>query len=92
MEYKVIILPTAISDIEKLSKSIKTGILKKIKYLAENADEIIHHHLKNMPDDLKGLCRIKYGHYRILYWIYRNEKIIKIYKVSHRSIIYKKLI
>jgi len=43
MEYKVIILPSAISDLEKLPKSVKTGILRKIKYLSENAEYIIHH-------------------------------------------------
>jgi len=40
MEYKVIILPSAISDLEKLPKSIKTGILRKIKYLFAHRSSI----------------------------------------------------
>jgi len=91
MEYQVIILPSAISDIEKLPKNIKAGILRKIKWLSANADYIIHHNLQNMPDSLHGLCRIRYGSYRVLYWFYAEERKIKIYHVSPRSSVYKKL-
>jgi len=91
MEYKVIILPSAISDLEKLPKSIKTGIMRKIKYLSENAEYIIHHRLQNIPEDLQGLCRTRFGSYRILYWIYPKKKVIKIYRIAHRSSIYKNI-
>ena len=59
MAYKVVILPSAISDLEKLSPNIKTKLLRKIKWLGENAEYIIHYRLKNMPPDLEGLCRIQ---------------------------------
>jgi len=36
-------------------------------------------------DDLKGLCRIRVGGYRVIYWIYNKDKRIKIYAIEHRS-------
>jgi len=91
MAYQVIILPSAISDLGKLSKPIKTGILRKIKWISENAENVIHHQLQNMPPDLKDICRIRFSSYRIIYWVYPIEKIIKVYRIRHRSTIYKDL-
>ena len=60
-------------------------ISQKIDRLSENADKIIHHPLTSLPDDLRGLCRIRVGDYRILYWVYDDVKHIKIYEIEHRS-------
>jgi mRNA-degrading endonuclease RelE of RelBE toxin-antitoxin system len=46
---------------------------------------VIHHPLKAMPNALRGLCRIRVGDYRIIYWIYSEEKHIKIYEIEYRS-------
>jgi hypothetical protein len=31
-----------------------------------------------MPDDLAGLCKLRVGSWRILYWIYHADKIVRI--------------
>jgi mRNA-degrading endonuclease RelE of RelBE toxin-antitoxin system len=77
--YKVTILPDAEESFKKLNKPVQLRIDEKIDWLASNADTVIHHPLTSLPDDLKGLCRIRVGDYRILYWIHNNEKHIKIY-------------
>ncbi len=69
---------------DALIKIFKRELLRKLR-LADNADKIIHHPLKSMPDDLKGLCRMRVGDYRIIYWIYHQKKSIKIYEIEHRS-------
>jgi len=38
-----------------------------------------------MPDDLAGLCKLRIGDWRILYWIYHAQKIARIYRIQHRS-------
>ncbi len=68
--YKVKFLPDAEESFEKFDKSIQKIIAKKIDWLAEYADKVIHHSLTALPDDLRGLCRIRIGGYRILYWVY----------------------
>lgn len=89
--YKVTILPDAEKSFRMLDKSVQLRIAAKIDWLAENAEIIIHQPLKSMPDELKGLCRIRVGDYRIIYWIYKEEKHIKIYAIEHRSRSYRSI-
>ncbi len=87
--YKVIFLPDAEDSFKELDRNIQKRIAERIDWLAYNADKVIHHTLKSMPDDLKGLCRMRVGDYRIIYWIYNQEKSIKIYEIGHRSQAYR---
>jgi mRNA interferase RelE/StbE len=87
--YQIVFLPDAEDSFKKLTKPIQQRISSKIDWLAENADNMIHHHLSSLPEDLRGLCRIRIGDYRILYWIYVDNKIIKIYEIEHRSTVYR---
>jgi addiction module RelE/StbE family toxin len=89
--HKVILLPDAESSFKKLDKSVQLRIADKIDWLAGNADKVIHHPLTSLPDDLKGLCRVRVGDYRIIYWLYNTDKMIKIYDIEHRSKKYRSL-
>jgi mRNA interferase RelE/StbE len=44
-----------------------------------------------MPEDLAGLCKLRVGDYRILYWNYSGQKLIRIYRIQHRSEVYRRL-
>ncbi|MBM4140866.1 MAG: type II toxin-antitoxin system RelE/ParE family toxin [Nitrospira sp.] len=83
--YKVTFLPDAEKSFKRLDKPIQLRITSKIDWLAEYADKIIHHPLTSLPDDLRGLCRIRVGDYRMLYWVYNETQQIKIYEIEHRS-------
>lgn len=83
--FKVTLLPDAEASFRKLDKFIQKRIALKIDWLAKNAKKIIHHPLASLPDDLRGLCRLRVGDYRIVYWIYFDIKHIKIYEIEHRS-------
>ena len=83
--YKVTLLPYAEKSFKKLDKSVQLKIAEKIDWLVRSTDSIIHHPLTSLPDDLKGLCRMRVGDYRILYWIYFENKQIKIYDIEHRG-------
>lgn len=89
--YKVTFLPDAEESFKKLAKSIQLRIAKKIDWLAKNAEIIIHHPLVSLPEDLKGLCRMRVGDYRIIYWLYFETKHIKIYDIEHRSKDYRSI-
>jgi mRNA-degrading endonuclease RelE of RelBE toxin-antitoxin system len=58
-------------------------------WLGDSAAEIIHHRLANMPPDLAGLCRLRAGDQRILYWVYPERQLLKVYRVQHRSEVYR---
>jgi len=57
--YKITFLPDAEESFKKLDKPIQKRIAQKIDWLAENADKVIHHTLTPLPDDLRGLCRMR---------------------------------
>jgi mRNA interferase RelE/StbE len=66
-------------------------VIHRLEWLRTSAAAIIHRRLQNMPDDLAGLCRLRIGDYRILYWHYAAKQMIKIYRVQHRSEVYRDL-
>ncbi|MDP2168206.1 MAG: type II toxin-antitoxin system RelE/ParE family toxin [Thermodesulfovibrionales bacterium] len=89
--FKVTFLPEAEGSFKKLDKPLQARIAEKIDWLSMNADKIIHHPLVSLPDDLKGLCRMRVGDYRILYWTYGEIKQIKIYDIEHRGREYRSI-
>lgn len=84
--YKVSFIKDAVHDLEKLNKATAQRIIRKINWLAENA-EIIQP--KGLRRNLAGLAKIREGDYRIIYEIIHTEKILIIHFVGHRSEIYK---
>ena len=62
------ILPSAEADLEKLSDEVRAAILRRLEWLRVNAEVVIHRRLHNLPEELAGLCRLRYSDYRILYW------------------------
>ena len=91
MAYRVIVLPSAEADLERLDASIRRHVLRRLAWLGENAAQVVHHHLANMPDDLAALCRFRVGDYRVLYWSYLKQGLLKIYRVQHRREVYRGL-
>jgi len=68
--YRTVVLPSAEADLERLDAGIRRRILRRLMWLAENAAEAVHYHLTSLPEDLLGLCRLRVGDYRVLYWVY----------------------
>ena len=89
MEYSVLVLHTAKQDLEKLDRSWRIRILERIEWLAKNAEQVSHHRLQGMPEDLAKLCRFRVGDYRILYWKKDSPPLLEIFRVTHRSEAYK---
>lgn len=91
MAYRVIVLPSAERDLERTDAEIRRRVLRRLIWVAENASEVVHHRLANMPDDLAGLCRIRVGDYRILYWVYPDRRLLKVYRIQPRREVYRGL-
>lgn len=91
MSYQVEVGKKADAQLAELDAAIGASMERKILWLAENAKGIVHRRLVGMPDDLGGLCKLRVGDYRILYWIYHEKKLVRIYRVAHRSDVYRDL-
>ena len=91
MPYQVEVGGKADAQLAELDSAIGTSVERKIEWLAENAAGMIHRRLVGMPDDLAGLCKLRVGDHRILYWVYPAKKLVRIYRVQHRSEVYRQL-
>jgi len=91
VEYQLIVLPSAEADIERLASDRCVVVIRRLEWLRVNARNVIHHRLQNMPDELAGLCRLHCGDYRVLYWHYAAQSILKVYRIQHRSEVYREL-
>jgi mRNA interferase RelE/StbE len=89
MSYKIEIGPKAETQLAGLDAAIGASVERKILWLSQNAAGMIHRRLVGMPDDLAGLCKLRVGDYRILYWLHRDKKLVRIYRVQHRSDVYR---
>ena len=71
----------------KIEKHIAQRILRKIRWLAENAESINHEYL---TAQFKGTYKLRVGEYRVVYTIEKDDKdFIAIHLVGHRREIYK---
>jgi mRNA interferase RelE/StbE len=78
MAYQVEVGQKAGAQLSELDPSVGAAVERKIIWLAQNAADVIHRRLVGMPDDLAGLCKLRVGDWRILYWVYHAEKIVRI--------------
>ena len=91
MAYRVEVGQKASTQLRELDPTVGLAVERKIIWLAQNAAAMVHRRLASMPDDLAGLCKLRVGDWRILYWIYHPEKIVRIYRIQHRSEVYRGL-
>ena len=91
MPHRVEIGSRAAAQLVDLDAAAGASVERKIQWLAENADGMIHRRLVGMPQDLAGLCKLRVGDYRILYWIYPSQSLVRIYRIQHRSEVYRQL-
>ena len=91
MPFKIEVGGKADAQLAELDAAIGVSVERRIQWLAENAAGMVHRRLVGMPDDLAGLCKLRVGDYRILYWVYPAEKLICIYRIQHRSEVYRRL-
>jgi mRNA interferase RelE/StbE len=89
MPYRVEIGSKANAQLAELDSAIGASVERKIQWLAENAAFMVHRRLVGMPADLAGLCKLRVGDYRILYWNYPAQKLVRIYRIQHRSEVYR---
>jgi mRNA interferase RelE/StbE len=85
MSYIVKYEPEAFADLEKLAKSVRERVVKKITWLAENFEQIKP---QSLTADLSGFFKLRVGDYRVIYEFDREEKVIFIDRVRHRREVY----
>lgn len=85
--YDIRFREAAFDELNRLDKEIARRIVRKIKWVAENADTIEPTGLKG---DLAGFSKLRVGDHRIIYQLRHTERIMVIDFIGHRSEVYKR--
>ena len=85
--YEIRLYEEASRNLERLDKTIIRRILRKLNWLAENAEMI---EPKGLRQNLSGFAKLREGDYRIVYQISHDEEIIFVRFIGHRREVYKK--
>lgn len=72
--------------LHKLDRSVSARILRKLNWLATNAEGAKPEGLRG---DMAGYSKLREGDYRVVYEIRHDDKVILIHSIGHRSDIYK---
>lgn len=87
MAYRLEISDEARKDLAKLDKVVLQAVRKRLKRLAETADEINH---LSLTGQFAGLYKLRvYGKYRIIYDLQRDKQLIVVVRVGNRSDVYR---
>jgi len=83
-DYRVLIKPSALKELEKLPK-------KDLKRIAEKIRSLSFDPRPSGCEKLSALerYRIRQGNYRVVYLIEDDQMRITIYKIGHRRNVYK---
>jgi mRNA interferase RelE/StbE len=85
MPYRVEFTPGADGDLSRLDTPVAQRVLRRLDWLAENAESARHGALVGQ---LQGLFKIRVGDYRAVYSLDRESRRIIVQAVGHRSEIY----
>lgn len=85
--YRLQFLDLAERDFERLDRSNSTRILRKLHWLATNAESITEEGLRGR---MAGLSKLREGDFRIVYELIRDEQTIIVHSIGHRNEVYKR--
>lgn len=86
MAYEILIKPSAVKEIEKLSRDVRAAIGEKIDRLSETPRPSGCAKLKG-----EDLYRVRAGGYRIVYQIQDKKLVVLVVRVGDRRDVYRKL-
>lgn len=86
MAYKVIWEQRALKELKKVHKMTADKIMTRVEvHLAQNPEKLG----KVLIGKFAGFYRYRYGDYRIVYGILKQQITIVIVKIGHRSEVYE---
>jgi mRNA interferase RelE/StbE len=85
--YRIRILDDAARELQALDRPISRRVVKRIRWLAANLDDLTP---ESLTGQLAGFCKLRVGDYRVLYEILHQEQTIVIHQVGHRREIYRR--
>ncbi len=88
MAYRVVIEDGATRALRRLDRDIQRKVVAKLERLEENPRPPGSKKLEGAED----LYRVRVGDYRVVYRIERQELLVLVVRVAHRSDVYRRLL
>ena len=85
--YHIRILDAAARELARLDKPVGRRVVRRVKWLAANLDNL---NPQSLAGDLTGLYKLRVGDYRVLYEILQDEQTIVIHKIGQRREVYRR--
>lgn len=86
MDYKALWHEGALEDLKQLDRSKQKAVIEKIKtYLLKDPLNIGN----KLKKEFKGLYRLRFEDYRIIYAVDRENNEVIVLRLKHRSTVYK---
>jgi mRNA interferase RelE/StbE len=84
--YEIRLFEEAKRNLARLDRTIARRILRKLNWLAKNAEMIAPRSLRK---NLSDFAKLREGDYRIIYQVSHEEEIVFVRFIGHRREIYK---
>lgn len=85
MPYSTELKAESIKQLEKITPTIQSRIVKKLRWLEANIENI---NSQSLTANLSDFYKLRIGDYRVIYTINVDKKIITVYQIGHRREIY----
>lgn len=86
MTFEVALTAGAASDLRRLDPAVASRIVRRLRWLTENADSIKPERLTGR---WRGVLKLRVGAYRVLYTRDISERRLVVHFVRHRRGVYK---
>lgn len=86
-EYSIAFMPQAADDLRRLDKPVAQRILHKLKWLAQNTNDLTP---ETLAGELRGLYRLRVGSYGVIYTANHEEQLLMVHLIGHRRDIYRR--
>jgi mRNA interferase RelE/StbE len=84
--YRLDFTADAERDLDRLDPPIRTRILKRLAWLADNTENVRHEFLGGPLSDLR---KFRVGNYRVVYDLLKPEQLILVHQIDHRRQVYR---
>ena len=86
MSFGVRITEEAFGDLARLDKDIAQRVLRRIRWLADNAEQV---NRSALTGPFTGYFKLRAGDYRVLYVVDDDAEEIIVRAIGHRSAVYR---
>jgi mRNA interferase RelE/StbE len=80
-------MPQATSDLRRIDKSTAQRILRKLKWLSQNFNDLT---LEKLTGELGGFYKLRVGSYRVIYTVNQEGHLLVVHLIGHRRDIYRR--